>query len=213
GYPFVTINWASGLDAKGRPIATPQPPGAPTYPGNQGATNWYSPSYSPRTGLFYLSTWEGYGNIFRKEPAEYKPGQFFLGGGVGAIKGADIPPTLQRGNTGSASGHGAVLAIDPATGMRKWAFNTTHVNVSGILTTATDLLFVGSREGYFHALDARTGTVLWKASLGGETNAAPITWEADGPRNAATPAGTSPSPLAPPNYRLFPAIFYSGLSR
>ncbi len=64
GNPFVKVNWASGLDAKGRPILTPQPPGAPTFPGIQGGTNWYSPSYSPRTGLFYLSTWEGYATIF-----------------------------------------------------------------------------------------------------------------------------------------------------
>ena len=53
GQPFVKVNWASGLIATGRPIQTPQPLGSPTYPGIQGATNWYSPSYSPRTGLFY----------------------------------------------------------------------------------------------------------------------------------------------------------------
>ena len=50
GTPFVKVNWASGLDAKGRPIPTPQPAGQPTWPGNQGGTNWYSPSFSPRTG-------------------------------------------------------------------------------------------------------------------------------------------------------------------
>ena len=49
---------------KGRPILTPQPPGKPTFPGPLGATNWYSPSYSPRTGLFYLSAWENYGQVF-----------------------------------------------------------------------------------------------------------------------------------------------------
>ena len=54
GQPFVKVNWASGLDANGRPVQTPQPAGAPTYPGNQGGTNWYPPSYSPRTGLFYF---------------------------------------------------------------------------------------------------------------------------------------------------------------
>ena len=45
--------------------------GQPTWPGNQGGTNWYSPSFSPRTGLFYVSAWEGYASIFRKEPADY----------------------------------------------------------------------------------------------------------------------------------------------
>ena len=71
GTPFVKVNWASGLDEKGRPIPTPQPPGQPTWPGNQGGTNWYSPSFSPRTGLIYVSAWEGYASIFRKEPAQY----------------------------------------------------------------------------------------------------------------------------------------------
>ena len=47
GKPFVKVNWASGLTPAGRPIQTPQPLGAPTYPGIQGGTNWYSPSYQP----------------------------------------------------------------------------------------------------------------------------------------------------------------------
>jgi len=66
GTPFVKVNWASGLDAKGRPIQTPQPPGAPTWPGNQGGTNWYSPSFSPRTELFYLSAWVDYASFSRR---------------------------------------------------------------------------------------------------------------------------------------------------
>ncbi len=65
GNPFVKVNWASGLDESGRPIETPQPPGAVTYPGVQGGTNWYSPSFSPSTELFYLSAWENYGSVFR----------------------------------------------------------------------------------------------------------------------------------------------------
>ena len=65
-------------------------------------------------------------------------------------------------------GHGAVIALDPQTLQRKWTFEQYDVTDSGILTTATDLLFTGGREGYFYALDARTGDVLWKASLGGQ---------------------------------------------
>ena len=58
GYPFVKVNWANGLDDGGKAVQTPQPENTPTFPGVQGATNWYSPSYSPRTGLFYVSAWE-----------------------------------------------------------------------------------------------------------------------------------------------------------
>ncbi len=67
GKPFVKVNWMSGFDANGRPMQTPQPAGQPTWPGNQGGTNWYSPSFSPRTGLFYVTTWENYATIYRRE--------------------------------------------------------------------------------------------------------------------------------------------------
>ena len=80
GSPFVDVNWASGLDDSGRPVLTPQPPGATTFPGVQGGTNWYSPSYSPGTGLFYVSAWEGYGAVFEPQEQEYQSGRVFLGG-------------------------------------------------------------------------------------------------------------------------------------
>ena len=92
GHPFVKVNWASGLDDDGRPLITPQPPGAPVYPGVQGGTNWYSPSYSPRTGLFYVSAWEDYASIFVSEEVEYQPGQHFTGGRpTSPIPGAPNP--------------------------------------------------------------------------------------------------------------------------
>ena len=53
----------------------------------------------------------------------------------------------------------------------------TDVTDSGILTTASDLLFTGDREGYFQALDARTGALLWKANLGAQIDSAPITYQ------------------------------------
>ena len=62
---------------------------------------------------------------------------------------------------------------------------------SGILTTATDLLFTGGREGYFYALDARTGAVLWKASLGGQIVNGPMTYAVDGKQYVAVISGNS----------------------
>jgi alcohol dehydrogenase (cytochrome c) len=184
GKPFVKVNWASGLDANGRPITTPQPAGAPTYPGIQGGTNWYSPSYSQSTGLFYLSTWEDYGTVFEGVKAEYKEGTRFTGGAnASPIPGADNPGGTRTGpiNTYTeALAHGGVVALDPTTGEKRWHFDEHDVNTSGILTTASDLLFVGGREGYFQALNARTGALLWKQNLGGEIVAGPITFEVDG---------------------------------
>ena len=195
GRPFVKVNWSSGLDERGRPIPTPQPPGAPTYPGTQGGTNWYSPSYSPRTRLMYFSAWEDYATIFGGVPVKYQEGRNFGGGNnrsYGPVPGATAVPVLRRGpinNWTEAAANGAVFALDPETGEQKWKFDMTDVSDSGILTTAADLLFSGGREGYFQALDARTGTLLWKANLGGQIVNGPMTYAVDGQQYVATIAG------------------------
>src|SRR5580658_3805259 len=87
--------------------------------------------------------------------------------------------------------HGVVMALDPQTGEKKWTFEMHDVTTSGVLTTASDLLFVGGREGFFQALDAHTGALLWKANVGGETAAGPMTYEVDGRRYIAIAAGHS----------------------
>jgi alcohol dehydrogenase (cytochrome c) len=195
GYPFVKVNWAKGLDDKGRPVSTPQPENTPTFPGVQGATNWYSPSYSPRTGMFYVSAWEDYASIFVKEHQEYREGQHFVGGRPASpLPTGQSMPGIKRGPINSwteAAGHGALIAIEPETGERKWKFLMTDVTDSGILTTATDLLFTGGREGYFHALDARTGALLWKTSLGGQIASGPISYQVAGKQYVSVAAGHS----------------------
>ena len=195
GTPFVKVNWASHLDERGRPVQTPQPPGSPTWPGNQGGTNWYPPSYSPRTELFYFSAWENYASIYRKETSTYQPGRNFSGGGftvltpVPGAPGVGIGRRSPINNWTNEVGSGAVIAVDPRTGERKWKFDQFDVTDSGILTTASDLLFTGGREGYFYALDAKSGELLWKASLGGQVVAAPITFEVDGRQYVSVIAG------------------------
>ena len=196
GTPFVKVNWASGLDEKGRPIRTPPADGDPIWPGVQGGTNWYSPSYSPRTGLFYIPTWENYASLIRRQEAKYVPGgRGFTGGGWTVVTPTpDAPgtPALRRGAFNrwtEATGTGAVMALDPQTGQTRWKFEMTDVTDSGILTTASDLLFTGGREGYFQALDARTGKLLWKTNLGGQIVNGPISYEVEGKQYVATIAG------------------------
>lgn len=186
GTPFVRVNWSSGLDENGRPIPTPQPEGMPTWPGNQGGTNWYPPSFSPRTGLFYFSAWQDYATIYRPEESEYQPGRAFLGGGFDVLTPAPEAPGVGIGRTNPINtwtnevGHAALKAMDPQTGEARWQYDQFDVSDSGMLTTATDLLFTGGREGHFHALDAVTGELLWKASLGGQIVMAPITYMVGG---------------------------------
>jgi alcohol dehydrogenase (cytochrome c) len=85
-------------------------------------------------------------------------------------------------------GSGAVIALD-LTGKQHWKFKTTAVTDAGILTTGSDLLFTGGREGFFYALDARSGAMLWKAPVGGPVSAAPITYQIDGRQYVAIAAG------------------------
>ncbi len=101
--------------------------------------------------------------------SQYKEGTNFGGGGPRNLSAVPGAPGLGRSpiNTWTeAAGHGAVIALDPATGREKWKFKMTDVTDSGILTTGSDLLFTGGREGYFQALDARTGSLLWKTQSG-----------------------------------------------
>ena len=205
GRPFVSVNWAEGLDDSGHPVETPQPPGAPTYPGIAGGTNWYSPSYSPRTELLYIPAWEDYATVFGGAPQVYVEGRAFTGRTVAGptayepVPDAPELPTLARGPINDWTddlGHGAVLALDALTGEQRWKFEMTDVIRSGILTTASDLLFAGVRSGYFQALNARTGAQLWKVSLGSQIVNGPMTYEVDGKQYVAIISGYSLSTFA-----------------
>ena len=191
GEPFVKQTWATGLDERGRPMKaagkTPSAQGTLLMPGVQGGTNWYAPSFSPVTKLFYMTTWDDYSGVYYSWNQEYEPGKWFAGGSVRA----DVP-AVRRVETKvypAEAGYGAVRALDPLTGKRVWEYRMTDVSDSGLLTTASNLLFSGSREGHFFALDARTGAQLWTRYLGGQTAASPITWAVDGRQYVSVPNG------------------------
>jgi alcohol dehydrogenase (cytochrome c) len=193
GKPFTRVNWADGFDEKGRPnrVLNSTVEGTLVYPNNQGATNWYSPSFSPRTGLFYVPAWMDTFSTYFKAEVEYKEGNQYVGRfptmafpalrtGPGAIN-QRLPE----------DGYGAILALDPKTGERKWEFKMIDVTDSGVLTTASDLVFAGGREGYFFALDARTGEQLWRGSVGGQVSAGPMSYSVGGRQYVAIAAGST----------------------
>ena len=193
GKPFATVTWAKGLDERGRPmrIATNNPSNNAQriFPGPLGATNWYSPSYSPRTGLFYIPAWDNTHTDFQEAPVEYKEGKNYTGG-ILKNSGTGIRST-QVLDRKEEDGYGVVRAIDAKTGERKWEFKMADLTMSGILTTASDLLFTGSREGYFSALDDRDGRLLWKVSAGGDIAMGPMTYQVNGKQYVAFAAGSS----------------------
>ena len=192
GKPFTKVTWNSGLDAKGRPqnMVPLSEDGVLVYPGVQGATNWYSPSFSPRTGLFYVPSWLDTYSTFTKRPVEYKEGQRYTGA---------LPALPIRMLTGGPSinrrrpeeGTGAILALDPKTGLKKWEYAMSDVVDAGVLTTAADVVFSGGREGYAFALDARTGALLWKANVGGPVSNGPMTYAVGGRQYVAFAAGNA----------------------
>ena len=178
GKPYVKQTWAAGLDDNGRPQVlpntTPTEEGNLVYPDLGGGTNWYSPSYSPKTGLFYAPVRE-VGAIYYKGEAEFKPGTFFNGGGQRNVPGEEPA--------------GSVRALDPATGDVKWKFPLTRPASSGILTTGGGLLFTGTSQGEFLALDAATGKLLWSIKLGGGVSSGPMSYMHNGKQYIAIAAG------------------------
>ena len=78
-----------------------------------------------------------------------------------------------------------------STGEKKWQFDFADVTDSGILTTASDLLFTGNREEFFMALNARTGEMLWKTALGGQAANGPMTYSVGGKQYVAIAAGNA----------------------
>jgi alcohol dehydrogenase (cytochrome c) len=185
GKPFVKVNWATGFDEAGRPIRAPgiEPTkeGTLVYPGNQGGTNWYNPSYSPRTGLFYIPAWENSSSIYFKtgEPPQFSETQSFTG---------------DRPKPGATTDDvfAAIRAIDPQTGEKKWDFRMSSPSTEGgVLTTAGDVLFAGGRDGQFLALDARSGKLLWETSLGPSVSAGPMTYAVNGKQYVSIQAGSA----------------------
>lgn len=198
GGAFAKVNWATGLDESGRPMRAPDmsptPEGKLIYPNLFGGTNWYSPSYSPRTHLFYIPSWQNSSMNMAKMAAEFNPGRLYTGG---SPRGANPGRRGSRNTPVGDSAYGAVLAIDPRTGQKKFEFKMSEVTEGGILTTASDLLFTGGREGYFYALDARDGSELWRTNLGGSVEAAPITFGVDGKQYVSIAAGHALFTFAP----------------
>ena len=194
GKPFAKVTWATGLDEAGRPMRAPgmEPTtdGTDIYPSVIGATNWYPPSYSPRTNLFYVPAWENVHGPFTKGPDEFQQGKRYVGGGyqmtVPPLRGPQLREDKKEEN-----GYGTIRASDPKTGERKWEFKMGDVTMSGILTTATDLLFAGGREGNFHALDARDGKLLWKVNAGGDIAMGPMSYMVNGKQYVVFSAGSS----------------------
>jgi len=190
-FPFVKkITWASSIDLKtGKPnFIADNRPGDPTASGDgkKGKTTFSAPSflggknqmpmaYSPDTKLFYVPSNE-WGMDIWNEPIAYKKGAAYLGAGF-TIK------TLHEDYIG------ALRAVDPKTGKIVWEVKNNAPLWGGVLTTAGNLVFWGTPEGFLKAADAKTGKVVWQFQTGSGVVAPPITWDQGGEQYVAVVSG------------------------
>ncbi|MEE2638359.1 MAG: PQQ-dependent dehydrogenase, methanol/ethanol family [Acidobacteriota bacterium] len=181
GTPYAKQTWADGLDQTGRPLLRPgkEPSldGTIVSPAITGGSNWWSPSYSPRTDLLYVMAYDAETRYYIRKTA-YERGHSYRAGG-----GETPQPT--------ESYLRAVRAISPQTGARRWEFPVDSRTTSGLMSTAGDLVFGGTADGYVFALDAVTGNELWHKNVGGRVHAGPMSYAVDGKQYVAIAAGTA----------------------
>ena len=179
GKPYALQTWAEGLDENGRPIRVPnmEPSveGKLVSPTIGGGTNWWSPTFSPRTGLYYVNAFDGEQIYFIREE-EYVEGEQYTGGG-----GESAGPIENY--------HSAIRAIDPASGDVQWEYPIAPRSTSGLMSTAGDLVFGGTVDGYFFAIDAVSGEELWYMTVGARVHSAPISYSVDGEQYVSIAAG------------------------
>ena len=178
--PYARVTWASGVGPDGRPQVlpntSPTPEGNYQCPGMGGGSNWMAPSYNPEAGLLYVVVLEQC-TVYFSTRQELEPGHFFLGSYPGVVPDEET--------------WGALKALEPTSGEVKWEFRFHSPNWAGTLSTAGGLVFVGDTEGYFTALDAKTGKSLWRFQTGAPIVTAPITYLLDEKQYLAIAAGSA----------------------
>jgi alcohol dehydrogenase (cytochrome c) len=181
--PFVETTWSKEIGRDGRPVLlpghVPDEKGETTCPDLTGGTNFWPPSFDPSTRLFFVNARETCMNFIAFKP-EYVPGERFTGG------------SGQRVKPSESVAYGALRAIDPATGERKWEFKFLSPSTAGVLTTASGLLFSGDADGNLLALDSRSGKLLWRYQMGAALHGtSPTTYMIDGRQHLLVPSGTT----------------------
>jgi len=181
--PFLdTINWAKGIDPRGRPIYSgimPTPAGAKICPGYAGGTNWYAPTYNPQLGQFFFLSFTGC-NIYYsgQTPQTYKFGEAFYSTGTKRVPGE--------------TGRRILQSYDVNKGTFAWRYSQTPGNGSGgALATAGGLIFFGDDSDAFEAVEAATGKPLWHFNTGQPINASPMSYAYAGRQYVAIAAGSN----------------------
>jgi alcohol dehydrogenase (cytochrome c) len=177
--PFVKTTWAEKINPDGKPAVTPgsEPSenGTDVCPDITGGTNFMSPAYNPKTGLFYVTSREVCATYYGWEQ-EYVQGEYYFAGAAQRIGGR---------------GFGAMRAIDPGNAGVKWEFKYFTPSLAGVLSTESGLIFGGDMDGNVMAFDATTGKNYWHFQTGSSIYASPITYMLDGRQYVVIGSGTT----------------------
>jgi PQQ-dependent dehydrogenase (methanol/ethanol family) len=191
GTPFVYVNWFSGFDASGKPIAKPGSNSSRegsfvVYPTLGGGTNFQAPSYSPLTGWLYLQYAEN-GQRYVSAPATFESGREYIGRAPSGANSA--PPRDREGEPPPSAG---IKAIDPETGKQMWDFKIFQGSLTnGVLATAGGVVFGAIRDGNIVALDGKSGQSLWHFQTNGTVAASPVSYAVNGRQFIAIAAGNT----------------------
>jgi alcohol dehydrogenase (cytochrome c) len=174
------LNWASGIDEKGRPIRTglkPTEDGTRICPGMVGATNWHAPAFNPETSLFYFMALESC-DIYMEKGQKFEPRQTYYATGVKRSEGDQNQKIL--------------LAYGVGGDKPVWRYVQAGEGHSsaGAMTTAGGLVFFGDDARSFEAIDAKTGKALWHFNTGQNISASPMTYGVSARQYVAIAAGS-----------------------
>jgi alcohol dehydrogenase (cytochrome c) len=187
GEPIVPgINWAKGLDpVTGRPRVNPDmvaqtggPEVGPVIPSLEGSIDWQPLAYNPELKtLYFMSNQWAMGMKFWAEDKLQKPapGEWFLGADYQQYMTSEKP--------------GNFVAFDVVERKVKWRTVSPTPFWAGAVATSSGLVFTGDMRGYFMALDARTGALLWRFQTGSGIIGSPVTYELDGKQYVAVVSG------------------------
>ena len=196
--PFAYQNWAKGIDLKtGMPIVRPEMQPQPgvklphVCPPDIGGKDWQPSAFSPKTGLLYAAIF----NICMDLTDHV----------VSYIAGTPYDGMQMERHAGPGDHWGQFMAWNPATGQKVWSIDEHFMTMSGVLATAGDLVFYGTVDGWFRAVDARNGKVLWSQKLGSGIVGQPMTYKGpDGRQYVAIYSGVGGAAMVSADMPGFP---------
>ncbi len=170
--PYGPVTWAKSIDLRtGRPVLneemrTGNRLATGVCPASPGMKDWQPASWSPRTRILYVP----HNHLcmdYQGVEANYIAGTPYVGANVRMYSAAGRNDTTHRGN---------LTAWDPAARKMAWQIPEKFPVWSGTVATAGDVVFYGTMDRWFKAIDARSGKLLWQKQLPSGVIGQPVTY-------------------------------------